>query len=322
LRGFFCQRFGISFPEFSPPILHFPQLSTTYPLALPLHYLSAPNGIGERIRIMQTHEIQPSLPNPRSTPEQIKKVAKEFESIFTSMMLKSMRKTVGENPLMPASFGEEVYTDMLDNEYAKMFANNATGGLSDLIVRELERQENRNNPLKALQELKGNSNPWATDPRFLAKPLTKTSETKRSASLRAADVGKWQSLIDKASELHGVDKNLISAVISQESGGNPRAVSAKGAKGLMQLMDTTAAEMGVLAPFSPWANITGGTKYLRLLLDKFGGNERLALASYNAGPAAVERYGTIPPYRETQEYVTSVLDIRRHLENLSTKENE
>jgi soluble lytic murein transglycosylase-like protein len=90
----------------------------------------------------------------------------------------------------------------------------------------------------------------------------------------------------------------------------------------MQLMDTTAADMGVYAPFSPWANITGGTKYLRLLLDKFSGNERLALASYNAGPAAVERYGTIPPYRETQDYVASVLDLRRQFADLRTKENE
>ena len=269
---------------------------------------------------MQTHEVQSSLPGPKATPEQIKKVAKEFESIFTSIMLRSMRKTVGENPLIPSSFGEEVYTDMLDSEYSKMIANNASLGLSDLIVRELERQENGDNPLKALHSLKDNSSPWAADPRFQAQLRIQPS-SENPADI-AARIDKWQEFIDRASEIHGVDKNLIAAVITQESGGNPRAVSAKGAKGLMQLMDTTAADMGVVAPFSPWANITGGTKYLRLLLDKFNGNERLALASYNAGPAAVERYGAIPPYRETQDYVASVLNLRRQFAGLSAKESE
>lgn len=265
---------------------------------------------------METHEVQPSLPGQKATPEQIKKVAKEFESIFTSIMLRSMRNTVGENPLMPTSFGEEVYTDMLDGEYAKMISNNATLGLSDLIIKELERQENRSDPLKALQSLKNPGATWATDPRFLPQSLAPARK------ISADTINQWRDLIDKASELHGVDKNLIAAVITQESGGNPHAVSAKGAKGLMQLMDTTAADMGVDTPYSPWANITGGTKYLRLLLDKFSGDERLALASYNAGPAAVERYGTIPPYRETQEYVASVLNLRRQFANLDTKEQE
>jgi soluble lytic murein transglycosylase-like protein len=81
----------------------------------------------------------------------------------------------------------------------------------------------------------------------------------------------------------------------------------------MQLMDTTAADMGVKQPFSPWANIFGGTKYLRQMLDRFNGNEQLALASYNAGPGAVEKYGAVPPYPETQNYVKSVLALRQHL---------
>ncbi|MBN1129516.1 MAG: transglycosylase SLT domain-containing protein [Chitinispirillaceae bacterium] len=268
---------------------------------------------------MQVNELRSSLPGPQSTPEQIKKVAKEFESIFTSIMLRSMRNTVGKNPLLPSSFGEEVYTEMLDSEYAKMIANNATLGLSDLIIRELERQENRDDPLKALRNLKNTGSSWATDPRFLQQTL---AHAKNRPVDPAGRVEKWQGLIEKASELFDVDKNLISAVITQESGGNPHAVSAKGAKGLMQLMDTTAADMGVAASFSPWANITGGTKYLRLLLDKFNGNERLALASYNAGPAAVERYGTIPPYRETQDYVESVLELRRRFASHATRESQ
>jgi soluble lytic murein transglycosylase-like protein len=110
-----------------------------------------------------------------------------------------------------------------------------------------------------------------------------------------------------AAKRHHVDPSLIQAVIAQESGGHPRAISSKGAKGLMQLMDGTAREMGVKDSMNPTENILGGTRYLRALLDRFDGDVSLALASYNAGAGAVERYGGIPPYPETQRYVEHVL---------------
>jgi len=107
-----------------------------------------------------------------------------------------------------------------------------------------------------------------------------------------------------------LDPDLVRAVIRVESGWNPRAVSRKGAMGLMQLMPATAAEYGVADPFNPVDNIRAGVAYLRRLIDRFDGRTELALAAYNAGPGAVEKYHrTVPPYRETQSYVRRIVSV-------------
>lgn len=108
----------------------------------------------------------------------------------------------------------------------------------------------------------------------------------------------------------GVDEALIRAVIHAESAFNAQAVSSKGATGLMQLMPATALELGVKDRFNPSDNIAGGSRYLEQLLALYDGNERLATAAYNAGPGAVARYSGIPPYSETQNYVTRVQVLR------------
>lgn len=119
----------------------------------------------------------------------------------------------------------------------------------------------------------------------------------------------YAALIDGAAEEHSVDASLLRALIHTESGFNPRAVSPKGARGLMQLMPETARLLGVINSFDPVQNISGGTRHLALLIKRYGGNLKLALAAYNAGAGAVEQYGGIPPYRETQEYVRKVLAL-------------
>ncbi len=117
----------------------------------------------------------------------------------------------------------------------------------------------------------------------------------------------YETLIQQHARLNGVRPDLVRAVIQVESGFDHTAVSPKGAMGLMQLMPATAAELGVGNPFNPADNVRAGVVYLRRLLDRYDNNETLALAAYNAGPGAVDRYGeTIPPYRETQSYVTKV----------------
>jgi soluble lytic murein transglycosylase-like protein len=121
--------------------------------------------------------------------------------------------------------------------------------------------------------------------------------------------GEIQIVINRHSEAQSLDPRLVQAMIQVESGYNYRARSHKGAMGLMQLMPATASLYRVENPYDPDENVRGGTRYLRYLVDKFPGRLDLAVAAYNAGPGAVQRYGGVPPYRETKDYVKRVLSL-------------
>lgn len=140
-------------------------------------------------------------------------------------------------------------------------------------------------------------------------------QTSNLSMLHAQRLAHFAPIIKDSAVRHGVPVELVCGVIIQESGGNPRAKSHAGASGLMQLMPATARRMGVQNIWDPAQNIEGGVKYLRYLLDYFKGDVKLAVAGYNAGEGNVKKYGGIPPFRETQNYVPSVLS---HTQNVAT----
>jgi soluble lytic murein transglycosylase-like protein len=134
-----------------------------------------------------------------------------------------------------------------------------------------------------------------------------TAAQSESAAGAAGDGGEYDSVIEQAAARYGVDPAVLHGLIQQESGFDPNAQSSAGASGLTQLMPGTASSMGVSNPLNPSESIEGGARYLSQLASQFGGNTEDALAAYNAGPGAVQQYGGIPPYAETQSYVSKVL---------------
>ena len=150
----------------------------------------------------------------------------------------------------------------------------------------------------------------ALSPSAKSFPIAPTSSVRTTKPVAMQAAYGFDVLIERHATNQQVRPDLVRAVIQVESGFNPRARSPKGAIGLMQLMPSTAAQMGVRDPYNPAENIRGGVTYLRQLLDRYDNNEELALAAYNAGTLAVDQHGsTIPPYRETRNYVSRIKDM-------------
>lgn len=153
-------------------------------------------------------------------------------------------------------------------------------------------------------------------------PATVTHAAAASSPAPAVELtrAEMHEMLAHAGAAHHIDEDLLASVVRAESGGQVRAVSRTGARGLMQLMPGTASELGVQDAFQPAQNIAGGTAYLDALLTRYHDNAALALAAYNAGPAAVDRYHGVPPYRETRAYVARVIrefNRRKQMERMA-----
>ena len=259
----------------------------------------------------------------------LREASKQFESLFSYQLLKTMRATIPENPLtegvpMAGGGGKEIFTQLFDLEIARKMTGNGQTSLAEVLYRSMERSveaQYGESPealeMKALRPEGIDAIPLrhnAVDdlPRRLPIPIDKSAKPLISIPISNAAstdpiIRDYGNLIRKVAASSGVKPELVYAVIKHESDGQPSAISPKGAKGLMQLMDSTAADYNVGNSMDPASNITGGTRYLRDLLDRFG-DVKTALAAYNAGPGTVERFGGIPPYKETTEYVKRVMD--------------
>lgn len=134
-----------------------------------------------------------------------------------------------------------------------------------------------------------------------------TEATAVQANTQVSSKSQILNVVSQISKKYDVDEKLVQALIKQESGFNPKAKSKSGAIGLMQLMPATAKNLGVKDPYNTVQNVEGGVKYLKSMLNKYNGNVILALAAYNAGPGAVDKYSGVPPYKETQNYVKNIL---------------
>ncbi len=190
------------------------------------------------------------------------------------------------------------YVSGLTPQSAEVAQTTVSKPFSDIL--KTTAAENNYKPVK----IDGPKGPFELDLPPAISPMPSFGEiTKRTGTTKEQIL----DLIEKSAQRHGVDEKLVKAIVKQESGFNPNAKSSAGALGLMQLMPATANGLGVVDPMNPAQNIEGGVKYFKSMLNRFRGNTILALAAYNAGPNAVEKYGSVPPYPETQNYVQSIL---------------
>ncbi len=238
-------------------------------------------------------------------PEQkarLQKAVKDFEAVFVSYMLKTMRSSVSKSDMFGDSFGGDVLDGMFDTEMARTMSSSGSLGLAEMFYRKLTGESMpRNAAVSPFPAARAVSAPDASRVQRAPAPV------RPSASLKDR-LDSYQSIIDGAAQETGLAPDLLKAVIATESGGHANARSDKDAKGLMQLVDSTATDMGVTNVWDPAQNVRGGAKYLKQMLDRFNGNLTLALASYNAGPGAVEKHKGVPPFRETKEYVNRVMN--------------
>jgi Rod binding domain-containing protein len=260
--------------------------------------------------ISSTPEISNMTPEKK---EKLAKASKDFEGIMTSMMLKSMTKTTSGLFGDEEGYGNDILSGMFETELSSFISKGKGLGIADMIYGKLTGEEIKDALDKAVKEKsKTEGNKSSSESPINVK--TDKSVQAVSPSAQSLDrLGKYESYIDEASKSNGVSKNVIKSVILAESAAKEKAVSCTNAKGLMQLMDSTAQSMGVKNSWDPKQNIQGGTKYLSQMLKQYNGDLKLALAAYNAGPGNVAKYNGVPPFKETKNYISRVMGYLNHL---------
>ena len=237
--------------------------------------------------------------------DKLAKAAKDFESLITGMMLKSMTQTTG-GFFGEESYGGDFFDAIFENEIASEISNSKGLGIAEMLYKKITGEDLKSSLMGRPPDFipKSGKIKLNIDPNMhIIEPS--------GSSLKRID--KFDNLIKEASDNFGVDKNLIKSVILAESAGYEKAYSSAKAKGLMQLMDSTAKHMGVKNVWDARENIMGGTKYLAEMLRQYNGDVKLALAGYNAGPGNVQKYNGIPPFEETQSYIARVIGYMNHL---------
>ncbi|MCP4723555.1 MAG: transglycosylase SLT domain-containing protein [bacterium] len=233
--------------------------------------------------------------------EGIETAAKGFESMFLYQMLQEMQKTVPESELFGENYGEDVFMSLFYEKIADKMADRGTLGIGKMLNEHLEKKYDKNTiPAEEIGKIE-------EKPVEIEKIRSEPTPLPKTISGR---IGNYNNIIEEAAIEYKLDPDLIRAVIVKESSGNPDAVSKVGAKGLMQLMDQTAGDLNVNNVFDPRENILAGTKYLKKQLVDNGGDLERALAAYNAGPSVVKLYDGVPPYKETQNYIEDVINLR------------
>ncbi len=260
--------------------------------------------------------LQQKSENADGEEQALREVSKDMESLFVKLLLDSMDKTVprGEDS-WDNSQAMQTWRGMLNEKLAGELGESSPIGLADMIYKQLSGDMARHREVPPAGTVPVQQSPAApaATPKAPEVPGKLQSQPHSSATQRVRGL---RGLIERTAGEEGVDPALVAAMITQESGGNPEAVSPAGARGLMQLMPATARMLGVADTFDPQQNVSGGVRYISQLLERFGGDEKLALAAYNAGPGTVDRYGGVPPYRETTDYVKRVSRLKTDFQQL------
>jgi soluble lytic murein transglycosylase-like protein len=309
--------------------------------------------MGDVQNITGSQATQRQSPVDDKGRQKLQRATKEFESLLVGYMLKSMRSSMSSNELFGESYGGDMFEGMFDNEMAQHVSRNSSFGLAEMLYRRMTgeqlpathtgpRQAAAQSTTQVRQKATADTTAKTTVP--VAPTAADTTTKEALAATQATPVvvlsredaqnvksaardsvyavsdtvrrrlDQVAPFIQEAADTHGVDANLLKAVIATESRGDTLARSPKNAKGLMQLIDSTATAMGVKNVWDARENVMGGAKYLSRLMAQFNGDQEKVLASYNAGPGTVVKHGGIPPYKETRDYVDKVKNYLRAFE--------